>query len=157
MCVFVCMSWQNPPQRTRYTERAWTARRPGSPLTPGAVWSASSWRRTAAPWCPLVSTPTNRASSTWTTQKCLPRRQTLTRSSGRRMKFVGLRLWGTGGLQCGLSMSSRRRSSSLGSGDDDREELTSAQLTKRIHILKKKIQRFEERFEEDRKYRVGHH
>ncbi|KAF6718724.1 Protein FAM13A [Oryzias melastigma] len=54
------------------------------------------------------------------------------------------------------SFVSRRRSSSLGSGDDDREELTSAQLTKRIHILKKKIQRFEERFEEDRKYRPSH-
>lgn len=50
---------------------------------------------------------------------------------------------------------SRRRSSSLGSCDDEKEELTSAQLTKRIHILKKKIHRFEERFEEERKYRVG--
>lgn len=60
-------------------------------------------------------------------------------------------------LRRGSSMSSRRRSSSLGSGEDDREELTSAQLTKRIHILKKKIQRFEDRFAEDRKYRVGNH
>lgn len=50
---------------------------------------------------------------------------------------------------------SRRRSSSLGSCDDEKEELTSAQLTKRIHVLKKKIHRFEERFEEERKYRVG--
>ncbi|XP_026062029.1 protein FAM13A-like isoform X2 [Carassius auratus] len=50
----------------------------------------------------------------------------------------------------------RRRSSSLGSCDDDREELTSAQLSKRIHVLKKKIRRFEERFEEERKYRPSH-
>lgn len=50
---------------------------------------------------------------------------------------------------------SRRRSSSLGSCDDEKEELlTSAQLTKRIHVLKKKIQRFEEKFEDERKYRV---
>ncbi|KAK2817171.1 hypothetical protein Q5P01_025362 [Channa striata] len=54
------------------------------------------------------------------------------------------------------SFVSRRRSSSLGSCDDDREELTSAQLTKRIHVLKKKIHRFEEKFEEDRKYRPSH-
>lgn len=54
-----------------------------------------------------------------------------------------------------MNLSSRRRSSSLGSCDDEKEELTSAQLTKRIHILKKKIHRFEERFEEERKYRVG--
>lgn len=55
-----------------------------------------------------------------------------------------------------LPVSSRRRSSSLGSYDDEKEEkeLTSAQLTKRIHVLKKKIHRFEERFEEERKYRV---
>ncbi|XP_051560793.1 protein FAM13A-like isoform X2 [Myxocyprinus asiaticus] len=50
----------------------------------------------------------------------------------------------------------RRRSSSLGSCDDDREELTSAQLSKRIHALKKKIRRFEEKFEEERKYRPSH-
>uniref|UniRef100_A0A3P8T0I7 Family with sequence similarity 13 member A n=1 Tax=Amphiprion percula TaxID=161767 RepID=A0A3P8T0I7_AMPPE len=50
----------------------------------------------------------------------------------------------------------RRRSSSLGSCDDEKEELTSAQITKRIHILKKKIHRFEERFEEERKYRPSH-
>ena len=54
-----------------------------------------------------------------------------------------------------VNLSSRRRSSSLGSCDDEKEELTSAQLTKRIHILKKKIHRFEERFEEERKYRVS--
>ncbi|XP_052463883.1 protein FAM13A isoform X7 [Carassius gibelio] len=54
------------------------------------------------------------------------------------------------------SFMSRRRSSSLGSCDDDREELTSAQLSKRIHVLKKKIRRFEERFEEERKYRPSH-
>lgn len=50
---------------------------------------------------------------------------------------------------------SRRRSSSLGSCDDEKEELTTAQLTKRIHVLKKKIHRFEEKFEEEHKYRVG--
>ncbi|XP_039542921.1 protein FAM13A isoform X2 [Pimephales promelas] len=50
----------------------------------------------------------------------------------------------------------RRRSSSLGSCDDDREELTSAQLSKRIHVLKKKIRRFEEKFEDERKYRPSH-
>ncbi|XP_070712639.1 protein FAM13A [Pempheris klunzingeri] len=54
------------------------------------------------------------------------------------------------------SFVSRRRSSSLGSCDDEKEELTSAQLTKRIHVLKKKIHRFEERFEEERKYRPSH-
>uniref|UniRef100_A0A9J7XT32 Family with sequence similarity 13 member A n=1 Tax=Cyprinus carpio carpio TaxID=630221 RepID=A0A9J7XT32_CYPCA len=54
------------------------------------------------------------------------------------------------------SFISRRRSSSLGSCDDDREELTSAQLSKRIHVLKKKIRRFEEKFEEERKYRPSH-
>uniref|UniRef100_A0A673NC09 Rho-GAP domain-containing protein n=1 Tax=Sinocyclocheilus rhinocerous TaxID=307959 RepID=A0A673NC09_9TELE len=54
------------------------------------------------------------------------------------------------------SFVSRRRSSSLGSCDDDREELTSAQLSKRIHVLKKKIRRFEEKFEEERKYRPSH-
>ncbi|XP_067441001.1 protein FAM13A isoform X2 [Thunnus thynnus] len=54
------------------------------------------------------------------------------------------------------SFVSRRRSSSLGSCDDEKEELTSAQLTKRIHVLKKKIHKFEERFEEERKYRPSH-
>ncbi|XP_016890693.1 protein FAM13A [Cynoglossus semilaevis] len=56
------------------------------------------------------------------------------------------------------SFISRRRSSSLGSYDDEKEEkeLTSPQLTKRIHVLKKKIHRFEERFEEERKYRPSH-
>ncbi|XP_056619255.1 protein FAM13A isoform X3 [Triplophysa dalaica] len=54
------------------------------------------------------------------------------------------------------SFISRRRSSSLGSCDDEREELTSAQLSKRIHVLKKKIRRFEEKFEEEHKYRPSH-
>ncbi|XP_053712965.1 protein FAM13A isoform X1 [Synchiropus splendidus] len=54
------------------------------------------------------------------------------------------------------SFVSRRRSSSLGSCDDEKEELTTAQLTKRIHVLKKKIHRFEEKFEEERKYRPSH-
>ncbi|XP_051784075.1 protein FAM13A isoform X5 [Erpetoichthys calabaricus] len=50
----------------------------------------------------------------------------------------------------------RRRSSSLGSCEDDREELTSAQLSKKIQNLKKKIRKFEEKFEEERKYRPSH-
>uniref|UniRef100_A0AAR2L444 Rho-GAP domain-containing protein n=1 Tax=Pygocentrus nattereri TaxID=42514 RepID=A0AAR2L444_PYGNA len=54
------------------------------------------------------------------------------------------------------SFISRRRSSSLGSCDDEREELTSAQLSKKIHNLKKKIRKYEEKFEEDRKYRPSH-
>ncbi|TRY88333.1 hypothetical protein DNTS_018820 [Danionella cerebrum] len=54
------------------------------------------------------------------------------------------------------SFVSRRRSSSLGSCEEEREELTSAQLSKRIHVLKKKIRRFEEKFEEDHKYRPSH-
>ncbi|XP_051784076.1 protein FAM13A isoform X6 [Erpetoichthys calabaricus] len=54
------------------------------------------------------------------------------------------------------SFMSRRRSSSLGSCEDDREELTSAQLSKKIQNLKKKIRKFEEKFEEERKYRPSH-
>ncbi|XP_034087279.1 protein FAM13A isoform X4 [Gymnodraco acuticeps] len=54
------------------------------------------------------------------------------------------------------SFVSRRRSSSLGSCDDDKEELTSAQLSKRIHVLRKKIHRFDEKFEDERKYRPSH-
>ncbi|XP_066534808.1 protein FAM13A isoform X4 [Hoplias malabaricus] len=54
------------------------------------------------------------------------------------------------------SFMSRRRSSSLGSCDDEREELTSAQLSRKIHNLKKKIHKYEERFEEERKYRPSH-
>ncbi|XP_060103044.1 protein FAM13A isoform X1 [Heteronotia binoei] len=50
----------------------------------------------------------------------------------------------------------RRRSSSLGSHEDDREDLTPAQLTRRIQGLKKKIRRFEDKFEEERKYRPSH-
>uniref|UniRef100_A0A8C7EWX4 Family with sequence similarity 13 member A n=1 Tax=Neovison vison TaxID=452646 RepID=A0A8C7EWX4_NEOVI len=50
----------------------------------------------------------------------------------------------------------RRRSSSLGSYDDEREDLTPAQLTRRIQSLKKKIRKFEDRFEEERKYRPSH-
>ncbi|XP_069711748.1 protein FAM13A isoform X4 [Phaenicophaeus curvirostris] len=50
----------------------------------------------------------------------------------------------------------RRRSSSLGSYEDDREDLTPAQLTRRIQGLKKKIRKFEEKFEEERKYRPSH-
>ncbi|XP_053317577.1 protein FAM13A isoform X5 [Spea bombifrons] len=55
------------------------------------------------------------------------------------------------------SFVSRRRSSSLGSHEDDRDEdLTPAQLTRKIQSLKKKIRKFEEKFEEDRKYRPSH-
>uniref|UniRef100_A0A8C0RTI3 Family with sequence similarity 13 member A n=1 Tax=Canis lupus familiaris TaxID=9615 RepID=A0A8C0RTI3_CANLF len=50
----------------------------------------------------------------------------------------------------------RRRSSSLGSYDDEQEDLTPAQLTRRIQSLKKKIRKFEDRFEEERKYRPSH-
>uniref|UniRef100_A0A4W3ICW3 Family with sequence similarity 13 member A n=1 Tax=Callorhinchus milii TaxID=7868 RepID=A0A4W3ICW3_CALMI len=50
----------------------------------------------------------------------------------------------------------RRRSSSLGSYDDDREDLTPAQMSKRIQNLKKKIRKFEEKFEEERRYRPSH-
>ncbi|XP_072351444.1 protein FAM13A isoform X3 [Scyliorhinus torazame] len=50
----------------------------------------------------------------------------------------------------------RRRSSSLGSYDDEREELTPAQMTRRIQNLKKKIRRFEEKFEDERRYRPSH-
>ncbi|CAL8353265.1 unnamed protein product [Boreogadus saida] len=54
------------------------------------------------------------------------------------------------------SFTSRRRSSSLGSCDEEKEELSSVQLSKRIHVLKKKIHRFEEKFEYERKYRPSH-
>ncbi|XP_068398547.1 protein FAM13A isoform X2 [Eschrichtius robustus] len=50
----------------------------------------------------------------------------------------------------------RRRSSSLGSYDDEQEDLTPAQLTRRIQSLKKKIRKFEDRFEEERKYKPSH-
>ncbi|XP_069834408.1 protein FAM13A isoform X2 [Dendropsophus ebraccatus] len=51
----------------------------------------------------------------------------------------------------------RRRSSSLGSHEEDRDEdLTPAQITRKIQSLKKKIRKFEEKFEEDRKYRPSH-
>ncbi|CAN2388976.1 GTPase-activator protein for Rho-like GTPases [Pristimantis euphronides] len=55
------------------------------------------------------------------------------------------------------SFMSRRRSSSLGSHEDDRDEdLTPAQITRKIQSLKKKIRKFEEKFEDDRKYRPSH-
>ncbi|XP_054994761.1 protein FAM13A isoform X1 [Sorex araneus] len=50
----------------------------------------------------------------------------------------------------------RRRSSSLGSYDDEQEDLTPAQLTRRIQSLKRKIRKFEDRFEEERKYKPSH-
>nr|XP_033814960.1 protein FAM13A isoform X2 [Geotrypetes seraphini] len=50
----------------------------------------------------------------------------------------------------------RRRSSSLGSYEDDGEDLSPAQLTRKIQSLKKKIRKFEEKFEEERKYRPSH-
>ncbi|XP_073446331.1 protein FAM13A isoform X2 [Dendrobates tinctorius] len=55
------------------------------------------------------------------------------------------------------SFMSRRRSSSLGSHEEDRDDdLTPAQITRKIQSLKKKIRKFEEKFEEDRKYRPSH-
>lgn len=54
------------------------------------------------------------------------------------------------------SFISRRRSSSLGSCENECEELTSTQLSKKIHSLKKKIRKFEEKFEDERKYRPSH-
>ncbi|XP_041115695.1 protein FAM13A-like isoform X3 [Polyodon spathula] len=54
------------------------------------------------------------------------------------------------------SFMSRRRSASLGSCEDDTEELTGAQLSKKIQSLKKKIRKFEEKFEEGRKYRPSY-
>lgn len=64
---------------------------------------------------------------------------------------------GSPSISMAVSLScSRRRSSSLGScGDDDQQELTSAQLSKKIHGLKRKIHKYEEKFEEERKYRVN--
>ncbi|XP_078532236.1 protein FAM13A isoform X2 [Lissotriton helveticus] len=50
----------------------------------------------------------------------------------------------------------RRRSSSLGSCDEDHEDLSPVQLTRKIQGLKKKIRKFEDRFEEERKYRPSH-
>uniref|UniRef100_S4R5C8 Rho-GAP domain-containing protein n=1 Tax=Petromyzon marinus TaxID=7757 RepID=S4R5C8_PETMA len=52
----------------------------------------------------------------------------------------------------------RPRSSSLGSREEehDKEEVTSSQLSKRIQSLKKKIRRFEERFQEEHRYRPSH-
>lgn len=82
----------------------------------------------------------------------VPAQRTLIRQVHTRFTQVNC---GTTNLTCRICVFSRRRSSSLGSCDDEKEELTSAQLTKRIHVLKKKIHRFEEKFEEDRKYRVG--
>ncbi|XP_068089328.1 protein FAM13A isoform X3 [Hyperolius riggenbachi] len=55
------------------------------------------------------------------------------------------------------SFMSRRRSSSLGSHEEDRDEdLTPAQITRKIQSLKKKIRKFEDKFEDDRKYRPSH-
>ncbi|KAJ8336198.1 hypothetical protein SKAU_G00395410 [Synaphobranchus kaupii] len=54
------------------------------------------------------------------------------------------------------SFMSRRRSSSLGSCEEERVELSTVQLSKKVHSLKKKISRFEEKFQEERKYRPSH-
>ncbi|XP_035283473.1 protein FAM13A-like isoform X1 [Anguilla anguilla] len=54
------------------------------------------------------------------------------------------------------SFMSRQRSWSLGSSEDDRRDLTLAQASKKIHNLKRKIRKFEERFEEEHKYRPSH-
>ncbi|XP_043917386.1 protein FAM13A isoform X2 [Protopterus annectens] len=50
----------------------------------------------------------------------------------------------------------RPRSSSLGSCEDDTEDLTPIQMTRKIQSLKKKIRKFEDKFEEERKYRPSH-
>ncbi|KAG8134396.1 hypothetical protein E2320_007526 [Naja naja] len=60
------------------------------------------------------------------------------------------------GCSIQLSHLPGRRSSSLGSYEDDSEDLTPAQLTRRIQGLKKKIRRYEDKFEEERKYRPSH-
>lgn len=49
----------------------------------------------------------------------------------------------------------RPRSSSRCSGGDGKEPQTITQLTKHIQSLKRKIRKFEEKFEQEKKYRVG--
>ncbi|KAJ6661623.1 hypothetical protein lerEdw1_013862 [Lerista edwardsae] len=48
------------------------------------------------------------------------------------------------------------RSSSRGSCDDCKEPQTVAQLTKHVQSLKRKIRKYEERFEQDKNYRPSH-
>lgn len=50
----------------------------------------------------------------------------------------------------------RQRSWSLGATEDDRRDMIPAQASKKIHNLKRKIRKFEERFEEEHKYRPSH-
>ncbi|XP_061107855.1 protein FAM13A-like isoform X2 [Conger conger] len=50
----------------------------------------------------------------------------------------------------------RQRSWSLGSTEDDRRDMIPAQASKKIHNLKRKIRKFEERFEDEHKYRPSH-
>ncbi|XP_029106001.1 protein FAM13A-like [Scleropages formosus] len=51
------------------------------------------------------------------------------------------------------SFVSRQRSLSLDASVDDRQELTAAQVTKKIHALRRKVRKYEEKFEEQHKYR----
>lgn len=165
-CICLCFT-QNQYRHTHHCRgSAWTVRRLDCPHTPEDAWFVSCWRRTATQWCPLAFTPMDSASSTWTTLKCLRHRQTHTHLLGKHKSHACVSphcskwveavrrscQWYINNCMC---LCSRRRSSSLGSCDDEKEELTSAQLTKRIHVLKKKIHRFEEKFEEERKYRVS--
>lgn len=75
---------QNRFQLTRRCRgRAWTAKKPGCPLTLVVDWSASYLRRTVTQCCPLASTAMDTANSMWTTLKCPPRLRTRTRLSGK--------------------------------------------------------------------------
>lgn len=88
--MFVCLRvTQNQSRRTRHCRgRAWTARRPDCPFTLEGDWSASCSRKTATRCFPLVSTPSDSASSTWTTLKCLPHHQTHTHLSGKTRNLL---------------------------------------------------------------------
>ncbi|XP_048827608.1 protein FAM13A-like [Brienomyrus brachyistius] len=51
---------------------------------------------------------------------------------------------------------SRQRSLSLGCSTEDKPGLTTAQLTKKIHALRRKIHKYEEKFEDEHKYRPSY-
>ncbi|XP_055499133.1 protein FAM13B-like isoform X1 [Leucoraja erinacea] len=73
---------------------------------------------------------------------------------GHRQRFLDESDSITASLK-GLS-SFRPRRSSLDSKDDEKEEQTQLQLTKKIQNIKKKIKLFEAQFEKDRKYKPSH-
>ncbi|XP_051869698.1 protein FAM13B-like isoform X2 [Pristis pectinata] len=73
---------------------------------------------------------------------------------GHRQRFLGESDSITASLK-GLS-TFRPRRSSFDSKDDEKEEQTQLQLTKKIQNIKKKIKLFEEQFEKDRKYKPSH-